>query len=588
MQDQTNPNNTQNFLVTTNEQRQRLDLFLATKLKDTGVSRQRIKQLIQQGEAKVNDLPCCIPKQELRVGDKIFLNLPVHASEEIIPQAGSLEIIYQDEYLLVLNKPPFLTVHPCPSCPDKTLVNILLHHFPNIAELPGLRPGIVHRLDKNTSGLLLVALKEDIRLKLAQAFANRLVKKHYLALVAGVPKQSEGIIDQPMARHPLVKTRMAIVPGGKNAISKFKILWPSQKSNGEEKQQAALLDVEIFTGRTHQIRVHLAHLGHPIWGDTLYGGPTKLSKPQTLPKAQEAATQIAKRQMLHAYKLSFQHPVSGETLEFKCPLPNDFKESLAELAFSPLRVVLTGLPGCGKSSLLEALQEQGFPTFSADKNVALEYAPGNTGWQLLKRRYGNEFLFEKDGALNKASLFEAMQKSPTLHREVEELIHPLIAHNLQNFWQQQTYTPVSVAEIPLFLEAGWHNRPGKRPESRPESHPENDSAKYSKFFNTTPIPSGLKLNPITPGEIILVGIDCPQTLRYERLAKRGVTQEMAATLDSWQWAENDKMNACNIIINNSASLMDLQNAATQLGQYLNDLAAQKQKLILQNILNCIE
>lgn len=583
MQDKANQNETQEFVVTTNEQRQRLDLFLATKLKDLGFSRQRIKQLIQQGEAKINDLPCSIPKQELHAGDKILLNLPSYTSEEIIPQAGNLAIIYQDEDLLVLNKPPFLTVHPCPSCPDKTLVNILLHHFPNIAKLPGLRPGIVHRLDKNTSGLLLVALKEEVRLKLADAFANRLVKKHYLALVAGVPKQEQAIIDQPIARHPLLKTRMAIVPGGKNAISKFQVLWPNQQQQ-QEKNQAALLDVEIFTGRTHQIRVHLAHQGHPIWGDSLYGGPCRLFEEQLLPKASKAnsksgvlttpqpAPQIANRQMLHAHKLAFKHPTSGEELEFTCPLPSDFKQALADLAFSPLQVVLTGLAGCGKSALLQALHEQGIPIFSADENVALEYAQGNTGWQLLKARYGNKF-FNQDESLNKRYLFEAMQNSQALHREVEELIHPLIAHNLQIFWQQQASKPFSVAEVPLFLEAGWHK------------HANN----CSNIFNIIPTPPGLKLNLKAPClDFILIGVDCPQTLRYERLAKRGVSQEMAASLDSWQWAEKDKMAACNIIIDNAASLEALQKNAAQLAQYLNSLFIQKQKLILQNILNRIE
>lgn len=564
----------QEFVVTANEQRQRLDLFLATRLKDAGFSRQRIKQLIQQGEAKVNNLLCCTPKQELRLGDKILLNLPDNAPEEIIPQAGNLEILYQDEYLLILNKPPFLTVHPCPSCPDKTLVNILLHNFPSIAQLPGLRPGIVHRLDKNTSGLLLVALKEDIRLKLADAFANRLVKKHYLALVAGVPEHAEGIVDKPIARHPLLKTRMAVVPGGKNAISKFQVLWANQQQR-EEKNSASLLDVEIFTGRTHQIRVHLAHLGHPIWGDTLYAGPSHLVSAQTLTataKTSSASPQIANRQMLHAYKLAFQHPATGENLEFTCPLPSDFKEALGKLAFSPLRVVLTGLPGCGKSALLEALHEQCLPVFSADENVAQEYAPGKTGWQLLKRRYGNEFISEQDGSLNKRKLFEAMQKSSALHREVEELIHPLIAHNLQTFWQQQASNLISVAEVPLFLEAGWLE----------------SAESCSNFFNNVPLPCGLKLNSNIARNVVLVGVDCPQALRYERLVKRGVSQEVAATLDSWQWAEKDKMAACNIIINNSGSLAELRENATKLGQYLDTLALQKQKLILQKILNCIK
>ena len=177
---------------------QRLDLFLALRLKPKGFSRARIKELILMGKAALDGKAALIPKQGLAPGQKVTLEIPPSPETEVDAQEGALKIILDEPDFLVLDKPPGLTVHPCPSCPKDTLVNILIHHFPQLGKIPGLRPGIVHRLDKDTSGLLLVALNEATRLELSEAFAERMVSKEYLALVKGVPAEKQGTINEPI------------------------------------------------------------------------------------------------------------------------------------------------------------------------------------------------------------------------------------------------------------------------------------------------------------------------------------------------------------------------------------------------------
>ncbi|MBQ4133667.1 MAG: RluA family pseudouridine synthase, partial [Desulfovibrionaceae bacterium] len=306
----------------------RLDAFLASCLAVHGVSRQRVKQLILNGEVKVGGEAAKLPRQLLASGQTVCLNLADFAETSPEAQAGSLSIVFQGPDFLVVDKPPYLTVHPCPSCPRDTLVNIMLYHFPQLSQLPGLRPGIVHRLDKDTSGLLLIALNEAARLKFSEAFAERRVHKEYLALVMGRPQPESGRIVQPIARHPTLKTKMAVMRGGKEAISEYRTIF----SGGADEAEFSVLAVKIHTGRTHQIRVHLAHLGHPIWGDSLYGGARSLTGKKT---ASGDALSIAGRQMLHAWKLCFECPDTGEKLSFKSSLPSDFTDSLSRLLSSP-------------------------------------------------------------------------------------------------------------------------------------------------------------------------------------------------------------------------------------------------------------
>lgn len=544
---------------------QRLDLFLARRLAGNGISRARIKQLILDGQASVEGKVVLLPRHELISGQIITLILPTPNKTDLESKKGNLSIVYQEKSFLVLNKPPRLTVHPCPSCPTDTLVNILLHHFPDLGQIPGLRPGIVHRLDKDTSGLLVVALDEATRLKLSEAFANRTVAKEYLAIVKGVPLQNSGIINEPIGRHPTHKTRMAVVKGGKEAISEYKVL-----ASGSD---FSLLAVKIHTGRTHQIRVHLAHLGHPLWGDSLYGGPKYRVNPK---QHNQKGAKIASRQMLHAWELEFVHPDSGELLSFNCPLPDDFVNALATLIYSPLRVVITGLPGCGKSSLLYELAQQELPTWSADAEVAKLYLQGEDGWQLIKGRFGGRFI-DSSGNTNKEELFNAMQAEPGLHREVEELVHPIVKHRLDEFWEQQTQTEVPailVAEVPLFLEAGYSK--GKFNWARANDW--NDILEDPKNQNIN-----INMNS-QHGDIVLIYVDTPSNKRYERMAKKGITESRASILDSWQWAEQKKKDACDLVISNNQGISELKLIAKSLSDMLTQLAQTRQQRSLQMLL----
>ena len=242
---------------------QRLDKALCGLLPD--LSRAAVQRAITAGTCRIDGLPVSTASLKLKAGQEVRLDLPDTANE-LRAEDEAVDILWQDEHLLLCNKPAGLTVHPCPSCPENTLVQRLLHHFPRLREQEGLRPGVVHRLDKDTSGLLLVALDEPTRLRMSEAFARREVHKEYLALVQGVPPQT-GTCREPLGRHPTAKVKMAVVPenrGGKAAHSDWRVLWSSPRKD------FSLVAVRIHTGRTHQIRVHMAHVGHPLLGDALY------------------------------------------------------------------------------------------------------------------------------------------------------------------------------------------------------------------------------------------------------------------------------------------------------------------------------
>jgi 23S rRNA pseudouridine1911/1915/1917 synthase len=243
----------------------------------------------------------------MRSGQQVDVTIPDPEPGQPQPEDLPLRVVYQDARLLVLDKPAGIAVHPGAGRPGGTLVNALLHHVKDLSGVGGvLRPGIVHRLDRGTSGLMVVAKDDDAHRRLARQFAARSVEKEYLALVLGVPARREGAIDGPIGRHPVERRRMAVRPGGRQARSSYAV--------EEAFDGAALLRVRIHTGRTHQVRVHLASIGHPVAGDTIYGGRRPTSG---------AALSLLDRPALHAARLAFDHPQDGRRIRLESPLPDD-------------------------------------------------------------------------------------------------------------------------------------------------------------------------------------------------------------------------------------------------------------------------
>lgn len=296
------------FLTVGEEHRRsRLDAFLASKLQ--GLSRARIQGLIRAGLVTVDGQPQKASSR-LQPGQRIVVEIPPPPEVELKPERIPLEIVYEDQDLLVLNKPPGLAVHPGAGRSSGTLVNALLAYDPGIAGVGSpLRPGIVHRLDRDTSGLLVVARNEVSYLKLFAQMKERRITRTYLALVHGDLPRDAGTIEAPIGRHPAFRRKMAVVPGGRPAVTHYRAL--------ERFGEYTLVEVSLETGRTHQIRVHFAHIGHPVVGDPVYG---RRQNPFGL-----------RRQALHAYKLSLDHPRTGRRMEFTVPLPEDLEEVLERL-----------------------------------------------------------------------------------------------------------------------------------------------------------------------------------------------------------------------------------------------------------------
>jgi len=242
-----------------------------------------------------------------RNGQRLRLELPAPKPAQPQPEDIPLTILYQDDDLAVVVKPCGMVVHPAAGNEDGTLVNALLHHLDSLGGIGGeLRPGIVHRLDKDTSGLLLVAKNDAAQLALSHQLQDRLMEKHYRALVDGVMREDQGRVDTPIGRSRKDRKKMAVEPDGREAVTDWQVL---ARGRG-----VTLLDVHILTGRTHQIRVHMKHIGHPVCGDPIYGSPRGARVP---------------RLMLHAYSLSFTHPSTGERLTFTAPPPEAFARGLA-------------------------------------------------------------------------------------------------------------------------------------------------------------------------------------------------------------------------------------------------------------------
>lgn len=296
----------------------RLDAYLASQIE--GWSRARLQHLIADEDVLVNGNPAK-PSYKLRSGDEIEVELVATPSTIFTPEDIPLETIYEDQELIVVNKPAGLVVHPASGISSGTLANALAFHFEKLSlESGSIRPGIVHRIDKDTSGLLVVAKTDTAHENLADQFRARTIYKSYLALVHGVVARETGRIEQPLARDPRNRTRMAIVRGGRSALTLYRVQ--------QRFDRFTLLEVEIKTGRTHQIRVHLASIKHPVVGDEVYGG----GRDNTVrdPKI-KAEIRKLNRHFLHAAELGFRHPTSGKELRFSAPLPVELQRLLDSL-----------------------------------------------------------------------------------------------------------------------------------------------------------------------------------------------------------------------------------------------------------------
>lgn len=283
----------------------RLDRFLADK--GTGLSRSRLHRLIVDGSVLLNGAPTK-PSQSVQPGDRVSVSVPPPRPLGLTPQSIPLTVVYQDEHVVVVDKPAGLTVHPGPGHPDQTLVNALLALCPDIQGVgDGLRPGIVHRLDKDTSGLMVAAKHHQAHQALSNQIKAREVTKGYLAVAVGAPDPPSGLIDAPIGRDLRRRKRMAVTPGGRESRTRYRQL--------EGFAGFSLLELYLETGRTHQIRVHLAHLGHPLLGDGVYG----------------RRSPMLERHFLHAHHLGFRHPFSGQEVEFRSALPEDLARVLARL-----------------------------------------------------------------------------------------------------------------------------------------------------------------------------------------------------------------------------------------------------------------
>ena len=307
------------FQVDDAETGTRLDAFLAARVE--AFSRTRLKQSIADGDVLVSGI-AAKASYKLRAGDSVELETPAPLASNFTPEDIPLRIIYEDDSLVVLDKPAGLVVHPAAGVPSGTLANALAFHFQKLSAHAGaMRPGIVHRLDRDTSGLMVVAKTESAHEHLADQFRAREVFKSYVALAHGRVTEESGRIEEPLARDPRHRTRMAVVRGGgRPALSLYRVR--------RAYERFTLLDVQIKTGRTHQIRVHLAHLKHPVVGDKIYNGgrDTTISDVRV-----RAAIRALGRQFLHAAELGFRHPQTGETLRFNAPLPLELSQMLARL-----------------------------------------------------------------------------------------------------------------------------------------------------------------------------------------------------------------------------------------------------------------
>ncbi len=497
----------------------RLDAFLAQNLQ---ISRAQATKAILSSSCLVNSKEV---KRNyiLKYGDIVEYTAQAERNE-LIPEEGDLDILYQDNDYVIINKPPNLTVHPAPSQEEGTLVHILLKHFPQMQEMEGLRPGIVHRIDKDTSGIIVIALHDMARRALSELFELREVHKEYIALVHNTPPK-EGLIDLPIGRHEKYKTKMAVTSEskGKHALTEYQVI------HADKERNYALLAVKIHTGRTHQIRVHFSHAGYPLLGDKLY--TAKINKP--LPKA---ISNYATRQMLHASKICFTQPLTGKEIEITCPMPEDMKKCLEKLKSKLKRTILTGSVGSGKSSALKIYNSMGYSTFSADEYVKSLYEADGAGTFLLYRLFGDDILNAQNG-IDKAKLFTLMQEEENKIK-IEKILHPLVFRAMQDFFVEceEKGEDIAFAEIPLYFESTLFTQEEKK------------KYKVITFFTE-------------------------DNIRKERLLKRNVNKEILAVLDSWQMPIEEKKKKADYTIDNSKDFEDLENKCKEIVEEILALAS---------------
>lgn len=325
-------NDTVEIAVPAKAEGTRLDKLLADALPD--VSRSRLKALIKEGHVAIHGKTIKSPSYGVKQGDIFSVTTPEPEDPEPQPEAIPLDIVFEDTDLIVVNKPAGMVVHPAPGAPSGTLVNALLHHCgDSLSGIGGVkRPGIVHRIDKETSGLLVMAKNDKAHNGLAEQFANHTTERRYVAVCKGHPMPPTGRIEGNIARHPVDRKRMAVSErGGKWAVTHYRPLATYAQAGTP---LATQIECKLETGRTHQIRVHMAHIGHALIGDPVYGHSGKLSSRIKGPA--RAALQSFNRQALHAKSLGFRHPISGELFKFESELPYDIKQLLE--ALDPYRV----------------------------------------------------------------------------------------------------------------------------------------------------------------------------------------------------------------------------------------------------------
>ena len=320
---------THTHTVTEHHVGKRLDVFISHY--EPHISRNRIQTLIKDSLALVNSNPEK-PGYKVKLGEIITLELPERIIHEVLPEPIPLYVIYEDPHIIVLNKPPGLVVHPAPGNYTGTLVNALLYHYgslPPSGAAGDERAGIVHRLDKDTSGVMVVARTREALRSLSAQFKNRVTKKRYLALVSGVIKKGSGTIEVGIGRHVKERKKISVhTHKAREAVTSFVVK--------ERYKNATLVEVEIKTGRTHQIRVHMAHIGHPVLGDRVYGGG----------KATKFGESQITRQMLHAETLALLHPDTGTPLSFTAPPPADMT-AIIKILRSQKQTIKTSTESCG-------------------------------------------------------------------------------------------------------------------------------------------------------------------------------------------------------------------------------------------------
>ena len=310
--------------VTGQEDSTRLDRVLAGSLRE--LSRSRLKVLILDGRVTVGSTSIRDPAYHVAAGDTITIDVPPAVAAEPAGEEIALDIVYEDDDIIVIDKPSGLVVHPAAGHETGTLVNALIAHCG--ASLSGIggvrRPGIVHRLDKDTTGLMVAAKNDRAHKSLTSQFADHgrtgAMRRGYMAFVWGVPNRQRGTVDAPIDRHPHAREKMAVRQSGREAVTHWEVQESFQGRDG--KPVATLLACQLETGRTHQIRVHLAHIGHPLMGDSVYGPHFKTKASHLGPRSQTALAALG-RQALHAYLLVLQHPKTGEILHWESPLPKD-------------------------------------------------------------------------------------------------------------------------------------------------------------------------------------------------------------------------------------------------------------------------